>query len=145
MHQCEPTATFRRLRWQPRFSPSGSDDDNDSATDDSDGAIGGELATPVGAGFGIATLDCNIGVLALANGLYATPGAIAGADSLELVRIDGCERSLVDTEISTIRSAIAVNPAISGALDDASIPLDHVIGATIQGGTLTLFIEPAVS
>lgn len=131
---------------------SGSDDstgngsnDTGSATDDTGSAIAGDLATPVGAGFGIATLDCNIGVLALANGVDATPGAIARADSLELVRIDGCERSLVDAEIGTIRSAIAVNPAITDALDDASIPLDHVIGATIQGGTLTLFVEPAVS
>jgi hypothetical protein len=120
-------------------------DDTGSATDDADGAIDGDLAIPVGAGFGIATLGCNIGVLALANGVDATPGAIARADSLELVRIDGCERSLVDAEIGTIRSAIAVNPSITDALDDASIPLDHVIGATIQGGTLTLFIEPAVS
>ena len=120
-------------------------DGDTSASDDADTAASGQLPSPVGARFGIALLDCNIGVLALANGVDATPRAIAGAESLELVRIDGCERSLVDAEIGTIRTAIAVNPAITDALDDASIPLDHVIGATIQGGTLTLFVEPALS
>jgi hypothetical protein len=101
--------------------------------------------TQVGASFSIAALDCEIGVLALASGLEATPQAIAGADALELVRIDGCQRSLVDGEAAAIRAAIGSNPAISGVLDEAQIPLDQVIGATIQGGTLTLFIEPTIS
>ncbi len=99
----------------------------------------------VGAGFDIAALDCDIGVLALASGAAATPQAIAGADTLELVRIDGCERSLVDSDVDAIRAAIESNPAISGVLDDAQIPLDQVIGATIQDDTLTLFIEPTLS
>lgn len=100
---------------------------------------------PVAAGFGIANLGCDVGVLALASGSQATPQAIAGADTLELVSIDGCQRSLVDSEVDTIRAAIISNPAISGVLDDAEIPLDQVIGATIQDDTLTLFIEPSLS
>ena len=82
-------------------------------------------------------------MLALANGRDATPQAIVSAESLELVRIDGCERSLIDAEIDSIRSAIDTNAAISNVLEQASIPLDQVIGATIQGGTLTLFIDPS--
>jgi hypothetical protein len=107
--------------------------------------LGATPPTQVGAGFGIAALGCDIGTLALASGAEATPQAIASADSLELVRIDGCERSLVDSEVDAIRAAIDGNPAISGVLDDAQIPLDQVIGATIQGDTLTLFIEPSLS
>jgi hypothetical protein len=107
--------------------------------------LGTTPPTQVGAGFGIAALGCDIGTLALASGAEATPQAIASADSLELVRIDGCERSLVDSEVDAIRAAIDGNPAISGVLDDAQIPLDQVIGATIQGDTLTLFIEPSLS
>lgn len=108
-------------------------------------AVNGAVpATQVGAGFAIAALGCDIGTLALASGSDATPQAIASADSLELVRIDGCERSLVDAEVEQIRGAISINPAISDVLDGAAIPLDEVIGATIQGGTLTLFIEPVV-
>lgn len=99
----------------------------------------------VGVGFVIASLGCDIGTLALASGQEATPQAIAGADSLELVSIDGCERSLVDSQVDTIRAAITLNPAISDVLDDAQIPLDEVIGATVQDGTLTLFIEPTIS
>jgi hypothetical protein len=116
-------------------------------------AVGDDTAPPLGvlptiqvdAGFAIATLGCGTGILALATGVDATPQAISQAQSLELVRIDGCERTLVDVEASGIRSAIATNPEISAVLDDASIPLDQVIGATIQGGTLTLFIEPTLS
>jgi hypothetical protein len=99
----------------------------------------------VAAGFDIATLGCDIGVLALASGRPATPQAIAGADTLELVRIDGCQRSLVDSDVDTIRAAIIRNPAISGVLDGAQIPIDAVIGATIQDETLTLFVEPPLS
>lgn len=108
-------------------------------------ALGTMPPSQVGASFGIATLDCDIGTLALASGLEATPQAIAGAATLELVRIDGCQRNLIDAEIDTIRAAIARNPAISGVLDNAEIPLDQVIGATIQDDTLTLFIEPSLS
>ena len=106
---------------------------------------GTQPQTQVGASFGIAALDCDIGVPALASGLQATPQAIAGADALELVRIDGCERSLVDSQVETIRAAITRNPVISDVLDDAQIQVDDVIGATVQEGTLTLFIEPTVS
>ena len=107
--------------------------------------IGQLPATAVGASFGVAALGCNVGVLALANGLDASPQAIASADSLELVRIDGCERSLVDADIAEVRGAIAANPAIAQVLDAAAIPVDGVIGATIQADTLTLFIEADVS
>jgi hypothetical protein len=107
--------------------------------------LGATLPTHVDADFRIATLGCDIGVLALASGADATPQAIAGADSLELVRIDGCQRSLVDSDVDAIRAAIDGNPAISRVLDDAQIPLDQVIGATIQAETLTLFIEPSLS
>jgi hypothetical protein len=120
-------------------------DTNVAVVDDSVQPVGTLPAVQAGAGVAIAMLDCGTGVLALATGVDATPQAIAAADSLELVRIDGCERTLVDAEADFIRSAIAINPAISSVLDDASIPLDQVIGATIQGGTLTLFIEPTVS
>ena len=109
------------------------------------GAVIGTLPpTQVAAGFRIAALGCDIGVLALANGMSATPQAISGAQTLELVRIEGCERSLVDRQVDTLRAAIAGNPAISSVLEQATIPLDQVIGATIQGGTLTLFIEPVL-
>lgn len=113
---------------------------------DSDGptVIGTLPPTTIGASFGVAALDCQIGVLALASGLDATPRAIAGARTLELVRIEGCQRSLVDAEVATIRAAISANPAIIAALQQASIPLDEVIGATIQGGTLTIFIDPVI-
>nr|WP_295885775.1 hypothetical protein [uncultured Devosia sp.] len=107
--------------------------------------IGTTPPAQLGAGFNIATLGCDIGVLALASGADATPQAIASADTLELVRIDGCERSLVDSDVASIRAAIDKNPAISGVLDDAQIPLDQVIGATIQADTLTLFIAPSLS
>lgn len=107
-------------------------------------SVGVLPATPVDATFGVAALDCSIGVLALASGAEASPQAIATADSLELVSIDGCARSLVDAEVAEIRAAISANPAISGVLAEAQIPLDSVIGATIQGGVLTVFIEPAV-
>lgn len=102
-------------------------------------------AGAAGAGLGIAALDCEIGVLALANGVEATPQAIADADSLELVQIEGCERSLVDAEVDQVHAAISRNPAIAEVLDDAQIPLDQVIGATVQADTLTLFIETATA
>lgn len=102
------------------------------------GASGGSASA-----FGIAALDCEIGVLALANGVEATPQAIAGAESLELVQIEGCERGLVDADVDQVHSAISSNRAISDVLEDAQIPLDEVIGATVQAETLTLFIEAA--
>jgi len=83
-------------------------------------------------------------VLALAQGSPATTATIASAKSLELVRIEGCERNLIDPQVGTLHSAIETNPAISAVLDGADIPLDQVIGATIQAGTLTLFIDPVV-
>ncbi|WP_108462299.1 hypothetical protein [Devosia naphthalenivorans] len=116
----------------------GSDDAADTVTD-----TAASSSAQAEGRFGIASLGCGIGVLALANGRDATPQAIVSAESLELVRIDGCERSLVDAEIDSIRSAIDTNAAISNVLEQASIPLDQVIGATIQGGTLTLFIDPS--
>jgi hypothetical protein len=112
----------------------------------SSGAIVGTLpATSVGAGFAIAALTCETGILALANGTNASPPTIAAADRLELVRIEGCERSLVDADIAAIHGAIDANPAISSALDGAGIPLDQVIGATVQGDVLTLFLDRTVS
>lgn len=99
------------------------------------------VAAQAGATPGIAVLSCDIGVLALAKGEPATPAAISGAQSLELARIGGCEGNLADAQIDTIRSSVDANPAISSVLDGASIPLDQVIGATVQAGTLTLFIS----
>jgi hypothetical protein len=103
--------------------------------------IGALPATQVGAGFTVATLACDVGVLALANGVSADMGDIADAQSLELVRLEGCERTLLDADIDAIRGAIAANAAISATLDDASIPLDQVIGATVTGDTLTVFLD----
>lgn len=107
---------------------------------------GGSITLPptrVGARFSIASLNCEVGIVALAKGVQAPPQAILRAQTLELVRIEGCERSLVDNEAASIRAAIAGNPAIAGVLEAAAIPLDQVIGATIRGGALTLFIKPA--
>lgn len=109
------------------------------------GSIGTMPGAEVEAGFTIAALDCGVGVLALAQGLEASPSTIASADSLELVSIDGCARSLVSPDAESIRAAIEDNPAINQVLDNAQIPLDQVIGATIQAGTLTVFIEPAAA
>jgi hypothetical protein len=95
--------------------------------------------------FGIASLECDIGVLALAHGMNATAQTIADAQSLELVRIEGCERILVDAEVDAIHAAVQANPAIASVLKKANIPIEHVIGATIQAGTLTLFIETVLS
>ncbi len=110
------------------------------------GSVVGTLpATRVGAGFSIAALSCETGILAMANGSDASPQAIASADSLELVRVEGCERSLVDAEIGVIHDAIDANPAISSTLEGAGIPLDQVIGATVQGDTVTLFLDRTAS
>lgn len=129
---------------QAGTDPAGAD--TAAADDDLDDApVAGTLPMPVGAGFVIAAIGCDAGTLAMANGADVTPQAVANADALELVRIDGCQRSLVDSEVETIRAAIIGNPAISDVLDEAEIPLNEVIGATIQEGTLTLFIEPTVS
>lgn len=102
-------------------------------------------ATQVGANFGIAALGCNVGVLALANGSDPSPQEIADAESLELVRINGCARSLVDADVGTVRGAIAANPVIVNVLDQVSVPVEGVIGATVQADTLTLFIDPDIS
>jgi hypothetical protein len=107
--------------------------------------IGDLPATQVGAGFTVATLACDAGVLALANGVSADMGDIADAQSLELVRIEGCERTLLDADIDAIRGAIAANAAIATTLDDASIPLDQVIGATVTGSTLTVFLDRSIA
>ena len=125
----------------------GTDKDVASADIDQDtvGAIGKPRAAPAAAGFGIAALGCDIGVLAMANGLDATPRAIAGAEMLELVRIEGCQQSVVQADVAQVRAAIAANPAISEALDAAAVPVDTVVGATIQRDTLTLFIAPTMS
>ena len=129
----------------------GTDDgtDTDVASTDIDnnvvGAIGKPQAAPAAASFGIAALGCDIGVLAMANGVDATPQAIAGAETLELVRIEGCQQSVVQADVDQVRAAIAANPAISDALDDVAIPVDEVVGASIQRDTLTLFIAPTVS
>ena len=122
--------------------------DSGFGADDGDGAAGFPTGTVPGAeadaGIGIAALGCGVGTLALATGMEASAQAIVSADSLELVRIEGCERQLVDSRAPAIRSAIGSNPAIIDVLDDAGIPLDRVIGATVQAGTLTLFIEPVI-
>lgn len=93
----------------------------------------------------VATLDCDIGVLALAKGVPATADTIASAKSLELVSIEGCERSLVDAEIGSIQQAIESNPAIAAALEEADVPADQIVGATVQAGILTLFIGAVTS
>lgn len=107
------------------------------------GSIDTMPVAQLGAGLTIAALSCDVGVLALAQGADASPSTIASADSLELVSVNGCQRGLVDPNLPEIHAAIEENPAITDVLDGAQIPLDQVIGATIQAGTLTLFIEPA--
>ncbi len=104
-------------------------------------ASGTLVASATGGASGIAALSCDIGVLALARGAVVTPQAVVAASSLELVSITGCERMLVDPDMDAIQAALAANPAVSDVLDGASIPLEEVIGATMQGGTLTLFIN----
>ena len=132
----------------------GTDVDTSAGTDgsgaDTTVAAGGDVigtlpATSVGAAFSIAALTCETGILAMANGAEASPQAIAAADSLELVRVEGCERSLVDADIAAIHSAIEANRAISSTLEGAGIPLDQVIGATVQDDTVTLFLDRTVS
>jgi hypothetical protein len=96
-------------------------------------------------GFGIVSLECDIGVLAFANGMSATAQTIADAQSLELVRLEGCQRNLVDAEVDAIHAAVQANSAIASVLKEANIPIEHVIGATVQAGILTLFIETFLS
>lgn len=109
---------------------------------DGNGAVATRPPGQADTGLRIAALDCGIGVLALAQGRVATPATIASAQSLELVRIEGCARSLMDPGVDAIRAALDNNTAISDVLEGAQIPLDQVIGATIQGGTLTVFVDP---
>jgi hypothetical protein len=77
--------------------------------------------------------------------MNATVQTIADAESLELVRIEGCERNLIDAEVDAIHAAVQANPTIASVLEGVNIPIDHVIGATVQAGVLTLFIESVLT
>src|SRR5690606_7401303 len=93
----------------------------------------------------VATLDCEVGGAALSQGASASPAAIAQASSLELVRVVGCDQTLASDDIERVRDALESNAAITEAIDSVGLSLEQVIGATVSGEVVTVFLEQPVA
>lgn len=134
-------------------SSGGAETGIDSDTDldiEADGAVGtggaGAVAGTGDAGLElVATLDCEVGGAALSQGASASPAAIAQASSLELVRVVGCDQTLASDDIERVRDALESNAAITEAIDSVGLSLEQVIGATVSGEVVTVFLEQPVA
>ncbi len=116
--------------------------DTDTATSAGAGAAAGTDAAGLDL---VATLDCEVGGAALGQGTSASPATIAQASSLELVRVVGCDQTLASDDIERVRDALESNAAITEAIDAVGLSLEQVIGATVSGEVVTVFVEQPVA
>lgn len=93
----------------------------------------------------VADLDCAAGVSALAEGSVASPEVIVEARRLELVRVIGCAQPLTATEVDQLREAISANVPLSNTLGNAGVNVEEVIGATVSGDIITVYLDRPIA
>jgi len=139
------------IRFQRNFADSSADDDVSVFSDEGDfgtdvtldGLSPEELENLglSGGHDGIAQLECAAGVSAMMNGGAVMPASLVSASHLELVHVNGCQQSVSVGGIDRLRGAIESNAALYESLLDVGIPISEIIGATMDGTIITLYLE----